>query len=87
MKRTQLYMDEDIFRTLKRVGRERSVTISQLVREALQKTYGREKPADAASILREAAGIWKDRKDLGATDDYVRSARKDTRRERFGLRS
>jgi predicted DNA-binding ribbon-helix-helix protein len=87
MKRTQLYLEEDIFKTLKRIGKERSVTISELVREALQRIYGQERPDDAASILREAAGIWKDRKDLGSAEEYVRAVRKDTRRGRLGLKS
>ena len=86
MKRTQLYIEEDVFKTLRRISKERSTTISELVREALRKVYTREQPADAEFILRETAGIWKDRKDIGSAEEYVRTMRKDTRRDRLGLK-
>lgn len=85
MKRTQLYMEDDIFRVLKRLGKEKSVSISELVREAVRKIYGAEKPADAEFILKEAAGVWKNRQDIKSSESYVRKMRKDTRRERYGL--
>ena len=87
MKRTQLYIEEDIFEALRRLSRERSVSISELVREALRKVYVREKPADADFILKEAAGVWKDRKDIESAGQYVRAMRKDTRRKRLGSKS
>lgn len=87
MKRTQLYLEEDIFATLKRIGKERSATISELVREAIRRTYGQERPGDAEFILKETAGLWKNRKDLGSTEAYVRAARKDSRREKLGRKS
>lgn len=82
-----MYIEEDIFRSLRRISRERSVSISELVREAIRKVYTQERPADAAFILKEAAGLWKDRKDIGSTEEYVRSKRKSTRSERLGLKS
>jgi transcriptional regulator of met regulon len=87
MKRTQLYIDDEEFKTLKRISKERAVTVSELVRDAIRKAYTGQKPADAEMILREAAGLWKDRKDLRSADEYVRTMRKDTRRERLGLKS
>jgi len=86
MKRTQLYIEEDIFKTLRRISKERAVTISELVREAVRKVYIGEKPVDAEFILKEAAGLWKDRKDIKSAEQYVRAVRKDTRRERLGLK-
>ncbi len=86
MKRTQLYIEDDVFRVLRRVSREKTVSISELVRRAVKKVYALEKPEHAEDVLREAAGIWKDRKDIQSTEQYVRRTRKDTRKERLGLR-
>ena len=86
MKRTQLYIEDDVFRVLRRISKEKTVSISELVRAAVKKVYALEKPEHADDVLREAAGIWKDRKDLRSTEQYVRGMRKDTRRERLGLK-
>ena len=83
MKRTQLYIEDDVFRILRRMSKEKTTSISELVRAAVRKEYALEKPAHAEDVLREAAGIWKDRKDLRSADRYVREMRKDTRRERL----
>ena len=86
MKRTQLYIEEDVFKALRRISKERSTTISELVRDALRKVYIGERPADTEFILRETAGLWKDREDIKSAEEYVRAMRKDTRRERSGLK-
>ena len=83
MKRTQLYIEDDVFRVLRRLSREKTTSISELVRAAVKKVYALEKPEHAEDVLREAAGIWKDRKDIRSADQYVRHMRKDTRRERI----
>ncbi len=51
MKRTQLYIEDDVFKTLRRVSKEKAVSISELVRAAVRKTYALEKPDDADIIL------------------------------------
>lgn len=86
MKRTQLYIEEDIFKTLQDISHEQMVSISELVRTAIRRVYMKERPADADVILKKAAGIWKDRKDILSTEEYVREMRRDTRRERFGIK-
>ncbi len=86
MKRTQLYIEDDVFKVLKRISREKALSVSELVRNAIRKVYTLERPADAEFVLREAAGIWKDRKDIGSTGDYVRKARKSTRSKRWEAR-
>lgn len=86
MKRTQLYLDENILQLLWSLSREKKTTISDLVRRAIEKVYGRKKPAqDKIKAFQAAFGIWKNRKDLPPTDEYVRSLRKSTRLQRFGL--
>lgn len=87
MKRTQLYIEDDVIKTLRRVSKEKAVSISELVRAAVRRTYSLEKPDDADLILKEAAGIWKDRKDILSAERYVRQMRKDTRKERLGRKS
>lgn len=86
MKRTQLYIEDDVFKALRRVSKEKEVSISELVRAAVKKVYALEKPVDADWILKEAAGIWKDRKDIQSAEKYVRQMRKSTRKERLGVK-
>jgi rRNA-processing protein FCF1 len=86
MKRTQLYIEDDVFRALRRLSREKTVSISELVRAAVRKVYALEKPEHAEDVLREAAGIWKDRKDIQSAEQFVRKMRKDSRKERLGLK-
>jgi metal-responsive CopG/Arc/MetJ family transcriptional regulator len=86
MKRTHLYIEEELLKILRRISKQRSTTISELVREALRKVYTSERPANTEFILRETAGIiWKDRKDLVTAEGYVYT-RRDTRRDRLGLK-
>lgn len=84
MKRTQLYIEDDVFKILSRVSKEKEVSISELVRAAVRKVYALEKPVEADRILKEAAGIWKDRSDITSSDKYVRQMRKNSRKERLG---
>lgn len=86
MKRTQLYIDETVFKLLEDISHEQMVSISELVRKAIRKVYLHEKPADADIILKKAAGIWKDRKDIPSTEEYIREMRRNTRGERFGIK-
>ncbi len=82
MRRTQLYLDDDLWKTLHVLARQSGDTVSELVRKAV-----REKYADNASSrkkgLLSAIGLWKDRADLPDTDRYVRSLRKGSRLKRL----
>ena len=51
MKRTQLYIDENVFKTLQEISNEQTVSISELVRKAIKKVYMKERPTDADIIL------------------------------------
>lgn len=86
MHRTQLYFEESLFSRLISMSREKGTTVSDLVRKAVEKVYGKSKKKDGfQKALMASAGLWKNRKDLPPTDEYVRSLRKDTRMKRFGL--
>jgi len=58
-------------------------SMSELIRSALDRKYLGSRPGDFESAVRAACGIWKDRKDIGDTADYVRKLRKGTRLERL----
>ncbi len=85
MKRTQLYLDEEMSRMLAVVSRQRGTTVSELVRECVREKFGRNDAFDKLAIARRLTGTWKDRSDLGSTARLVRSLRKDTRRRRLKL--
>jgi predicted transcriptional regulator len=79
MIRTQLYLDEDLHSRLKQVARKQGRTVSDLAREALARVYGPSGVDERLSTLSAIEGIWKDRDDIGATAEYVRRLRRDTR--------
>ena len=83
MKRTQLYLDDDIARILSTMSRQRGQTVSELVRECIREKFGGKEKIDKAELARQLGGVWKDRKDLGGTKRYVRRLRADTRRQRL----
>jgi hypothetical protein len=82
MRRTQLYLDDDVWKTLQIHARQSHSTISELVRQAV-----REKYLNNASKRKEAllsvVGIWKNRTDLPDTETYVRGLRKGERLKRI----
>lgn len=84
MKRTQIYIEDDIFKELEIVSKEQMVSISKLIRDAINKMYAKGIPANAEATLKKAAGIWKERKDIVSAEDYVRKMRRDTRQKRLG---
>lgn len=82
MKRTQLYLDDDLWSALHSQARREKTTVSDLVRRAIRDRYpaNREKRHEA---MMGWVGIWKDRDDLPETEQYVRSLRDDDRVERL----
>jgi hypothetical protein len=85
MKRTQLYLDEEMARALETLSRQKGTTISELVRASLREHYLQGKDLDKVSLARSLTGIWKNRgdlKDIGAT---VRTFRRGSRLKRFRI--
>ena len=78
MRRTQLYLSDELTEKLKSLSRNEHKTISQLVRTALEEKYLSERKPSVKDALHAVCGIWKDRKDLDA-EIFVRSLRDDTR--------
>ena len=78
MKRTQLYLHEDIWKVLHIRSRQQRTSISDLVRQAVREKYG-SSPVDRTQAMQALVGMWKDRKDLRDSTAYVRRLRKGKR--------
>jgi plasmid stability protein len=82
MKRTQLYLDEDLWQALHTRAAIEKTTVSDLVRTAARERY-LYTPEQRRADMMAAVGIWKDRTDLPDTETYIRNLRDDDRMERL----
>ena len=82
MKRTQLYLDEDIWKVLHIRSRQHRTSISELVRQAVRDRYGTS-GANRRQAMAAFVGIWKDRDDLPDAKAYIRRLRRGTRLKRI----
>jgi Ribbon-helix-helix domain len=64
MVRTQIYMTKSQRDGLKAIAKAAGKKQSELIREAIDRLIEEVSGGRRETILREAAGIWKDRKDL-----------------------
>ncbi len=85
MRRTQLYLDDDLWAALRARARVQGTTISDLVRQAARKCYlgDREGRREAMHAF---VGVAKDRSELPDSTEYVRRLRRGSRIERLGKR-
>jgi len=83
VRRTQLYLDEEMIRLLAAESRRRGTTMAALVRDAVAQGYGRARPNERSAIIDRLAGMWGDRSDLGSTARAVRRLRESVRSERW----
>ena len=83
VKRTQLYLDEDLWQALHTKAAIEKTTVSDLVRIAARERY-LEDSEKRREALMGIVGIWKDRTDLPDTETYVRNLRKGSRLKRLG---
>ena len=82
MRRTQLYLDDDLWNALHARARSQRTTISALVRQAVRDRYLGNLDERRKAML-AFVGIRKDRVDLPDSTEYVRSLRRDSRIERL----
>ncbi|HTQ61169.1 MAG TPA: CopG family transcriptional regulator [Candidatus Solibacter sp.] len=82
MKRTQLYLNEDMWKALHIRSRQQKTTVSELVREAVREKYG-SSAGDRRRAMQAMVGIWKDREDLPDSEQYVRQLRRGKRLRRI----
>jgi predicted transcriptional regulator len=76
MRRTQIYLSDEQGRLLDRRSRAVGRTVSALIRDAIDETYGRRATlsrTDRIAIARRTAGAWTERSESGA--QYVERLR------------
>jgi hypothetical protein len=78
MKRTQLYIDDELWNVLRVQARQAGTSVSELVRVAVRDRYANS-PERRRNAMQQWAGIWRDRKDLPDSEAYVRRLRKGKR--------
>lgn len=83
MRRTQIYLTDEEWKALQEARQKEGVSMSALIRQAIDEYYLKRRPGAFRKALAEVAGMWADREDLGSTEEYVRNLRQDTRPERF----
>jgi 6-phosphogluconate dehydrogenase len=83
VRRTQLYLDEDLWNALHARARSAGTSISELVREAVRERYlgNLEKRREAMLAF---VGTRKDWPETLDTEEYVRDLRKGRRIDRLG---
>jgi hypothetical protein len=84
MRRTQLYLDEDLWQALHTKAAIEKTTVSDLVRTAARERYLEDSDKRREALM-GIVGIWKDRTDLPDTETYVRNLRKGSRLKRLGI--
>ena len=82
MKRTQLYLDDDIWNALHIQARQAGTSVSELVRQAVRDRYGNSHE-NRRQAMKDWVGNWQGRKDIPDSETYVRRLRKGTRLRRF----
>ncbi|MGB9030289.1 MAG: CopG family transcriptional regulator [Acidobacteriaceae bacterium] len=82
MKRTQLYLDDDLWSALHTHARREKTSISELVRRAARERYlgNREERMRAMKAI---VGMWVDRPEFSDPAAYVREMRRGDRLQRL----
>jgi len=83
MRRTQLYLDDDLWNVLRTRARKEGTTVSDLVRQAARERY-LGKLEERREAMQALVGIRKDRSELSDSVAYVRRLRRGSRVERLG---
>jgi hypothetical protein len=81
MRRTQLYLDDDLWNALHARARSAGTTMSELLREALRERY-LGKLDERKTAMQVAVGLWKERQDIGDSAANVRGLRRGKRLRR-----
>ena len=82
MRRTQLYLEDDVWQTLRMLSKTQSTTISELVRQAVRDRYLGDKEKRRAAMM-AFLGCGKDRPGTDDTEQHLRDLRKGDRLERL----
>ncbi len=82
MKRTQLYLDDDLWEILHTQARNQGTSISHLVRQAARDMY-LGKLDERRNAMQAFVGIRKNQSALPSSEEYVRGLRRGNRLERL----
>jgi plasmid stability protein len=82
MRRTQLYLDDELWGTLRIRAQQAGTSVSDLVRQAVREKY-LTGLANRQRAMRAFAGIWNDRTDLADSEAFVRALRRGSRLKRL----
>jgi len=82
MRRTQLYLEDDLWAALHAKALLDGATISELVRVAVRERYMGSLEERSAAML-GIVGLWKDRAGMKDAEAFVRNLRDDDRLERL----
>jgi len=82
MRRTQLYLEDELWAALHAKALLEGATISELVRVAVRERYMGNLAERRAAML-GVVGLWKDRADLEDSQSFIRNLRDDDRQERL----
>ncbi len=82
MRRTQLYLEDDLWAALHAKALLEKATVSELVRVAVRERYMGNLEERRAAML-DIVGLWKDRHGMEDTETWVRTLRDDDRLERL----
>ncbi len=83
MRRTQLYLDDELWTALHARARSTGTTISELVRAAVREQY-LGNLEERRKAMRALVGLRKDRPKFDDAEAYVRDLRRGSRLERVG---
>jgi hypothetical protein len=83
VKRTQLYLDDDLWLALHARARQEATTISDLVRQAARERY-LGKVEERRAAMQAFVGVRKDRDDLRDSSEYIRELRRGRRIAKLG---
>lgn len=80
MRRTQLYLEDDLWAALHSKALLEGATVSELVRVAVRDRYMGAQTERRAAML-DVVGLWKDRLEALDAESFVRNLRDDDRLE------
>jgi hypothetical protein len=83
MKRTQLYLDDDLWTTLHNKAQREKTTVSDLVRKAAREQYIGNVEERRSAML-GVVGLWKNRADMPDTETFLRNLRDEDRLGQLG---
>lgn len=80
-----MYLEDDLWQALHAQARREKTTISELVRRAVRDRY-LGNLEERKKAMQAVVGLWKDRTDIGDTNEYVRELRRGDRIDRLTKR-